>query len=110
MEQSTDLVIWLRVHVLVIPLGDHLGEEGDAGLELSIALVVGHELEDGDQEVGEDERRHRLAVAAEAKHDGNSLIVTWTRKYKNSPHHLFPQRQKISKIFAKSSDDVSCCG
>ena len=51
-------------------------------MELAVALVVGHELEDGDEEVGEDERRHRLAVAAEAKHDGNSLMVTWTQKYK----------------------------
>ena len=75
-------MIWLHIHVLLIPLGDHLGEEGDAGVELAVALVVGHELEDGDEEVGEDERRHRLAVAAEAKHDGNSLMVTWTQKYK----------------------------
>ena len=82
MEQFTDLMIWLHIHVLLIPLGDHLGEEGDAGVELAVALVVGHELEDGDEEVGEDERRHRLAVAAEAKHDGNSLMVTWTQKYK----------------------------
>ena len=89
MEQFTDLMIWLHIHVLFIPLGDHLGEEGDAGVELAVALVVGHELEDGDEEVGEDERRHRLAVAAEAKHDGNSLNVTWTKKYKNSLHHLY---------------------
>ena len=76
------LMIWLHIHVLFIPLGDHLGEEGDAGVELAVALVVWHELEDGDEEVGEDERRHRLAVAAEAKHDGNSLMVAWTQKYK----------------------------
>ena len=81
MEQFTDLMIWLPVHVLVIPLGDHLGEERDAGLELAVALVVGHELEDGDEEVGEDERRHRLAVAAEAQHDGNGLIRVVTKMW-----------------------------
>ena len=89
MELLTDLMIRLHKNVLFIPLGDHLGEEGDAGVELAVALLVWHELEDGDEEVGEDEWRHRLAVAAEAKHDGNSLMVAWTQKYKNSLHHLY---------------------
>ena len=64
-----------HLHILIVALRDHLGEQRDAGVELAVALVVGHELEHGDEVVGEDERWHGLAIAAEAEDDGNGLCI-----------------------------------
>ena len=66
-----------HLYLLVIALRDHLGEEGDAGVELAVALVVGHELEHGDEVVREDERRDGLAIAAQAQYDWNCLVTKY---------------------------------
>ena len=66
-----------HLHILIVALRDHLGEEGDAGVELAVALVVGHELEHGDEVVGQDEWRNGLAIAAEAEDDGNCLVTIY---------------------------------
>ena len=75
-----------HLHILIVALRDHLGEQRDAGVELAVALVVGHELEHGDEVVGQDEWRNGLAVAAEAEDDGNCLVTiyksghTWSHR------------------------------
>ena len=96
-EESDDLVTivktghtWSQIvrylFILIVALRDHLGEEGDAGVELAVALVVWHELEHGDEVVGQDEWRNGLAVAAEAEDDGNCLVTikrsghTWSHR------------------------------